>query len=189
MKPSDFDNMLPAMKCDQGCGECCGVTPASQSEFDRVNQYARDNGIKPADNGMTCPWYQGGTCAVYPARPLVCRMFGHVGFMVCPRGYNANVRPEAEEYLMRQIPAQAGGKEAARLGMRLLHEAVISVEEIAFRVRVSAMAIQPLTVNGVEHRRMDEKAYHAGRAVATLRPDLLNIGSFCDVSMAPEGMR
>lgn len=82
---------LPVMQCDPNCGECCGVVPCTQGEFVAVEAYAMENGLTPVAQGLTCPWYQNGGCAVHPVRPAVCRLFGHVPQLECPRGYNVNV--------------------------------------------------------------------------------------------------
>jgi hypothetical protein len=88
--------VLPAMRCDAGCGECCGVIPVTETEYRRVERFAREHGIVPVDHGasgdkLTCPFYQGGTCAVYEVRPVICRVFGHAADLPCARGYNTDV--------------------------------------------------------------------------------------------------
>ncbi len=90
--------VIPSMRCDRGCGECCGVVPATETEFRGIERFIRERGIVPAAHvDGTCPFYQSGGCAVYPVRPLVCRLFGHSvdPLMTCTRGYNVNV-PERE---------------------------------------------------------------------------------------------
>jgi len=90
--------VIPPMRCDVGCGECCGVVPATEKEFRAVQQFIAEHDIVPAPSlDGTCPLYQNGTCSVYPVRPLICRLFGHAADpdMTCPRGYNVNV-PERE---------------------------------------------------------------------------------------------
>lgn len=82
---------LPIMQCDTNCGACCGVVPCTEGEYTAVAAYAQERGIEPLRQGMTCPWYQGGSCAVHPVRPAVCRLFGHTEDMECPRGYNVNL--------------------------------------------------------------------------------------------------
>lgn len=107
--------VIPPMKCDDNCGECCGLIPVTETEFRQVERFIADNGIVPVEHADgTCPLYQKGTCAVYPVRPLICRLYGHAAspLMTCPRGYNVNV-PERE--IVRMLAAN--GKTT-----RVLHE-------------------------------------------------------------------
>jgi uncharacterized protein len=85
---------FPPMRCDDGCGDCCGPAPVTQAEFDRIVVYITQHKIVPRDQGQTCPLYHDGRCSIYEARPLACRAFGHVEGMSCSRGYNTNI-PEA----------------------------------------------------------------------------------------------
>jgi Fe-S-cluster containining protein len=90
--------VIPPMKCDEHCGECCGLVPVTETELRRVERYIREHGIVPAEHADgTCPLYQEGTCTVYSVRPLVCQLFGHSAdpLMTCPRGYNVNL-PERD---------------------------------------------------------------------------------------------
>lgn len=103
---------LPVMQCDAGCGECCGVVPCTQGEFEAVSNYAAANGIEPVRQGVTCPWYQQGVCKVHEVRPSLCRLFGHVPEMECSRGYNVNIQGT----LLRKW------KEKMIRSSRLLHE-------------------------------------------------------------------
>lgn len=90
------------MRCDAGCGECCGIAPATRTELARVVRFAKQCSIQPVEQGVTCPWYQGGSCAVYPVRPLSCRLFGHSAKLRCPHGYNVDV-PERD--IVRMVRA------------------------------------------------------------------------------------
>jgi Fe-S-cluster containining protein len=87
-------NVIPSMRCDEGCGDCCGVVPATEAEFRGIQRFIAHHGIVPAASlDGTCPLYQDGKCTVYPVRPLICRLFGHAADpnMTCSRGYNVNV--------------------------------------------------------------------------------------------------
>ena len=107
--------LIPPMKCDKGCGDCCGYAPATEQEYRKVLYVAKAKKLSIKHQGQTCPFYQDGTCAVYDARPFACRFFGHVPEMVCSRGYNTNVTPKVQLKLLRD-----GGKPT-----RILHEALI----------------------------------------------------------------
>ena len=91
---------LPKKRCDLGCGECCGLAPTTEAEYQRVEAFVRDHGIQAVEQGITCPFYQGDRCVIYPVRPLSCRLFGHSVKMVCPRGYNTNI---SERKLRRAV--------------------------------------------------------------------------------------
>lgn len=95
---------IPPMRCDTGCGECCGVVPATKAEFNRIKNYVTQKGIIPLDQGVTCPFYQEGECKVYKVRPLICQLYGHMKEprMTCPRGYNTNIPLHVGERLLVQ---------------------------------------------------------------------------------------
>lgn len=81
------------MQCDEGCGECCGIVPVTETEYARVERFIKEHKITPVEDLATCPFYQGGKCAVYPVRPLICKVFGHGEdpLLRCIKGYNTNV--------------------------------------------------------------------------------------------------
>lgn len=90
--------------CDH-CGlRCAAGVPASQEEWETLKAYlaqagaeeraeiarveAQDKTVDLGD-GVTvqmCRYrdMEAGRCVVYPARPLVCRLLGHVEWMPCP---------------------------------------------------------------------------------------------------------
>lgn len=104
---------LPVVQCDPNCGDCCGPAPCRDDEYATIATFIAEHDIQPKDNGqMTCPFYQGGTCAIYEVRPMVCRLFGHVDRMRCSRGYSAPITPRRE----REINQRYG------VPTRLLHE-------------------------------------------------------------------
>lgn len=75
-----------------------------------IQAYAARHGIVPVAQGITCPFYQGGRCAVYPVRPRICQAYGHSERLRCSRGYAANVD---ESELKRWV--QAAGEPAGTL--------------------------------------------------------------------------
>ena len=93
---------LPSMRCDDNCGECCGIVMCSEQEYEHVIGYAVAHDIPAVDQGAACPFYQGGRCAVHPVRPFPCHMFGHVPKLECPHGYNVNITPKHEKRLNRK---------------------------------------------------------------------------------------
>ena len=110
--------VLPAMQCDVGCGDCCGIVPVTVTEYNAIERYIKEKGIIPTvTTDGTCPLYQEGTCSVYPVRPLICKAFGHVEEMPCTRGYNTNVPKHQVDRMIA-----ANGKAS-----RLLHELIPGV--------------------------------------------------------------
>jgi Fe-S-cluster containining protein len=94
------------MRCDTGCGECCGPVPVTAAELNRVRVHAAAKGVTPKKQGIACPFYQEGQCAVHEVRPLLCRTFGHVPRMTCPRGYNVNISSNRERQLFSGYKAE-----------------------------------------------------------------------------------
>lgn len=79
------------MRCDDGCGQCCGPVPVTKAELAAVKRYIEREKVEAVDRGaLTCPFYDG-KCTIYPVRPYICRAFGHSPRLVCPKGYNTNV--------------------------------------------------------------------------------------------------
>lgn len=114
---------LPAMKCDEGCGDCCGIVMCSSAEAKTIVNVINARGIKPVRQGSKCPLYIDGKCSVYEVRPTVCKLFGHVEKMPCSRGYNTNVSDEiAHEY--HKVMARGGTG-----SRRLLHMLVYTEDE------------------------------------------------------------
>lgn len=94
---------VPKIDCLEGCADCCGFMPhftlgtlmepiismfnknLIMVEIANIRQYLRDNGMKYLTNtDLTayCPYRipnesnEGYVCAIYPVRPLTCRVFG-----------------------------------------------------------------------------------------------------------------
>ena len=112
---------LPKMRCDSECGECCTIVPVSEREIEAIREYAKLKDVVPQHNGprtIQCPFFQGGGCAVYPVRPMLCRLYGHSPRLQCPRGYNNNVNPQQEKRINRLYLKQGS--------LRTLHDAFLS---------------------------------------------------------------
>lgn len=90
---------LPQLNCKPNCGGCCGIVACKQSEYEAVEQYAKDHNIIPKAQGGTCPFYQDGECKVYPVRPFICKLFGHSERLTCPHGINVNMASSLERKL------------------------------------------------------------------------------------------
>ena len=82
--------IIGPMKCDDGCGDCCGIAPCSEEEFEKIKLYVREHKIVPVAQGIKCPLYIDGKCSVYEVRPMICKVFGHSPPLACSRGYNVD---------------------------------------------------------------------------------------------------
>ena len=108
------------MKCDEGCGECCGPVFVSQKEYREIKQYIRGHGIVLRKNsGLECILYQNGKCQIYSVRPVLCRIFGHTERLNCSRGYNVNLPDRKIRRLLKQ---HVNPEQARRLNTLLIEE-------------------------------------------------------------------
>lgn len=100
--------------------KCSGAIPFAREEWERVRQFAaerigdenlrallvQDKTFRPDPTSefvaRFCPLYDmtARRCAVYPVRPLICRLLGFVEWLPCPLG--------------RALPALADGVEIMR---------------------------------------------------------------------------
>lgn len=94
---------LPIIPC-LNCGACCGPVPCSTREKQAVEAYTGTHGLLPyKTNGIDCPWRQQDRCAVYPIRPFLCRLMGHVPNMPCKHfPKRETIRSQQERKLLRQ---------------------------------------------------------------------------------------
>lgn len=115
---------LPHAGCVSNCGDCCTITGGNEAEYQAVNEYAAAHNITPIRQGIRCPWYQGGQCAVYPVRPMVCRLYGHTPKMTCSFGHNCFITPRRERKIMGEYVDSYGSSP------RFLHEVVYSTDEV-----------------------------------------------------------
>jgi hypothetical protein len=92
---------LPAMACERGCGECCGVVPVTRSKLAEVRAYCDEHGIAPMPQGARCPLYLRNQCAIYAVRPRVCQAYGHSPRLSCSRGHDVLVDDQVA--LMRWV--------------------------------------------------------------------------------------
>jgi Fe-S-cluster containining protein len=93
---------LPEHPC-RGCGSCCGPIPVTAAEEAILRDYAKRFDertilvLKAGRHDIKCQFRneETKTCAVYPVRPLICRIFGltagAMGQQKCIYGNSANI--------------------------------------------------------------------------------------------------
>lgn len=74
-----FYNNMQDNKCSN-CGNCCGnILPLTEVEISIIQIYMRENQIQKVYNSQkhTCPFRDEAhkQCAIYEARPFICRMW------------------------------------------------------------------------------------------------------------------
>jgi len=92
--------------CIPGCTACCGVIPWSIDEWKAVENHPGLFGVEtialipgksviPARDGKPltkCPFATSAGCSVHDKRPAICRLYGNVDRMRCPK--DGGYRPE-----------------------------------------------------------------------------------------------
>ena len=108
-----WEYLLPDQSDCDGCTDCrdrcTGNIPLTQAEYAEIRAYLEQHpcvrhaprrAVWPGGTGgetyPACRFQnpESGLCAVYPVRPLVCRLFGYVSWLPCPNGrVRANWKP------------------------------------------------------------------------------------------------
>jgi len=108
---ADLYAQVPKMEgCDLSCWESCGPVPMGPTERARV-EAALGAPLEPVvsllHRNAMCPALSAfGRCLVYDVRPLLCRLWGAVQGMPCPRGCRPVGGPLTDERA-RQLIEQA----------------------------------------------------------------------------------
>ncbi|HJG96520.1 MAG TPA: YkgJ family cysteine cluster protein, partial [Romboutsia timonensis] len=77
MKKINFDFIPPHLNC-KNCGECCGLVPIGEKEYEDIKKYCIDNNVIPKNVGIfDCPFRdnENKKCLIYEVRPEICRRF------------------------------------------------------------------------------------------------------------------
>ena len=92
-----FEKQAPFIKCKKGCTYCCkeGEYPVSELEYinlmlyynkltgeikEKINQNIEKLIEQDRQKFYECPFLVDESCAVYPARPILCRTFGLISY-------------------------------------------------------------------------------------------------------------
>ena len=117
MKKINFTFIPPHLNC-HNCGDCCGIVPISEKEYNTILNYCLDNKIKPlhkeTNNDLTtfeCVFRdnENKKCLIYPVRPTLCKLMGVSEGMKCKSGntyefyYRDLVIDDIKKYLFGMI--------------------------------------------------------------------------------------
>lgn len=103
------------------CGQCCGCYPLPSELFERFRDRLQvPTDLAPLDDDYTMPMTPDGlcpflarhdkACVVYDDRPEICRLFGEITELPCPK-----IDPTAARLHFAEMVARVG----ARLGIEV----------------------------------------------------------------------
>lgn len=92
---------IPKFACTPGCNLCCGPTPCNAIEQQALNIHQAVTPINPLNN--TCLFSTPNGCSKYNDRPLMCRLYGTVKMLQCPKNNKPKefLTPKQEKKLMQ----------------------------------------------------------------------------------------
>jgi hypothetical protein len=91
---------IPEHKKCIGCGQCCGPIFISDLEDKAIKEYVKKMDIftkqrlkNQKKDIYTCQFRDKlkNNCAIYPVRPLICKLFGVTRGMQCPQGNTCEI--------------------------------------------------------------------------------------------------
>ncbi len=102
---------LPTANC-RGCTDCAtrciGNLKITRTEFEAIRDYLGGEIFRPVlrragQMATPCEFSDpnGPRCMIYPVRPLICRLFGLVEWLPCPRGRDVTLVPDGPEIFSR----------------------------------------------------------------------------------------
>ena len=81
---------IPDFDCKH-CHDCCGPIIWYEPEDILIREYIKKHNLKRFSwtseefkkNNMRCPYIKDDRCAIYPVRPIVCRLQGNISELKC----------------------------------------------------------------------------------------------------------
>lgn len=102
---------LPMAECIgcEGCASrCMGSLAIARAEFEAIREYLGGAIFHPTfrragEMAAPCEFSDpdGPRCLIYPVRPLICRLFGIVEWLPCPRGRVPTLVPDGAAIMKR----------------------------------------------------------------------------------------
>ena len=102
---------IPEMECKKGCKMCCGLIRWFPVENENIQRYMDKNNIENvhwsieqyAENDFICPYCKNNRCIIYPVRPVVCRLQGHISKLPCPHKNTFDLSTQKGDMIMRTV--------------------------------------------------------------------------------------
>ncbi len=112
---------LPAFRCKENCGECCGPIRWSLAEEIVIRDYLEKKGLEYRRIKSLfdkCPYLTGDRkCEIYEVRPLICRAYGVVEGLECPFVKVGRILSKAEYKELEKEISELSEVIAIRLGL------------------------------------------------------------------------
>jgi hypothetical protein len=89
-KLENIYRQIPASKCPDNCGKCCGPVFPSMAELRNISSWCSIHHIEfkdflDIDKDGSCPYLnEDKKCQIYPVRPFLCRILGVIQPLPCP---------------------------------------------------------------------------------------------------------
>jgi len=87
---------IPQFECVPGCFDCCGPVPLCKEEAEKLG-IPNENSTPFSKFDLTCSYATSTGCKVYENRPFLCRLFGVVEGMKCPKTKPTKMLSKKEE--------------------------------------------------------------------------------------------
>lgn len=68
-------------------------------------EYVRWSLVEYEKNDWLCPYLKRGRCIIYPVRPIVCRLMGHVKQLICPHKADLDLSQQKHDMIWRLFKA------------------------------------------------------------------------------------
>lgn len=119
----------------RNCGKCCGPIPLLDWELVEIRRAVRNLPVEERERlkhqkreRLTCPLrdIENRRCAIYEARPLICRQYGHYEGLKCPNNKGVKLKSRKQGYKEFEVASRKGeylvGILGGNIGWRELEE-------------------------------------------------------------------
>jgi hypothetical protein len=100
--------MADCTGCEDCAGRCMGNLSIARAEFEAIRDFLGGTVYQPTlrhqgQMAVQCEFSDpdGPRCLIYPVRPLICRLFGIVEWLPCPRDRVPTLVPDGPSIMQR----------------------------------------------------------------------------------------